>query len=270
MATEYKVQAQFPATSKSVSYSYISNVAITTYEATITTASNHGITQVGTVVKIQGVNDTFDGYQVIETIPTTTTFTFASNTATFASTAISPNGIATFIPVTSGFIVSNAVIQNYVATLTTTTSHDFVVGDYVAIDLGISAYDTLKAQIIGTPSATTFCYAVSTQSLTSASLAYGAVGKTAYTSSYTVPTGKSGISSTLYVCNTSEDVEYYSIAMQKGGDSLSNQWISRDAKLNPGTYIALTTGMSLSAGEILTFKASSNMVIFTLDGSEVG
>ena len=73
----------------------ISNKAITSNLATVTTSAVHGITQVGTIVTIQGVDSTFDGTWVIHSIPTTSTFTFVSSTATVASAAVSPVGIAT-------------------------------------------------------------------------------------------------------------------------------------------------------------------------------
>lgn len=266
--TTYKVQAQYPATSVVTSRAYVSNKAITTSLATITTNAAHGITQVGTLVRLQGVDTTFDGTYVIQSIPTTSTFTYVSTTATVASTAVSPVAVATFTPVTSGFTVSNKVVQNYVATLTTGSAHGFSVGDYVAVTLGDTIYDTLQAQIIAVPSTTTFCYVVTTQTGATTAVSQGAVAKTTTQNSYTVAAGTQGVSSTLYVANASNLTQYYRIAARAGGAALANQWIAYDVPIAPNATAAYTTGISLNAAEVLTLQASSNLVTFTLDGSE--
>ena len=266
--TTYKVQAQFPATTVVPTKAYISNKAITTNLATITTAAVHGITQVGTIVRIQGVDTTFDGTWVIQSIPTTSTFTFVSTTATVASAAVSPVAVATFIPVTSGFLVTNKVVQNTVATLTTGSAHGLSVGDFVAVTIGDTIYDSTQKQVIGVPSTTTFSYVVSTVSASTTSVSQGAFGKTTTLNSYTVAASTQGVASTLYITNASTNTEYYRLAAQKGGSALANQWIAYDTPINPNSTTAFTTGLALNAAEILSMQASSNLVTFTLDGSE--
>ena len=266
--TTYKVQAQFPATTVVQTRAYISNKAITTNLATITTNAAHGITQVGSLVRIQGVDTTFDGTYTIHSVPSTTTFTFVSTTATVSTAAVSPVGIATFTPVTSGFTVSNKVVQNYIATLTTGSAHGFSVGDYVAVTIGDTIYDTNLVQIMAVPSTTTFCYVVTTQTAATTAVTQGSVGKTTTQSSYTVGASTQGVSSTLYVANTSSSVQYYRIAVRAGGAALANQWIAFDVPISPTATVAFTTGLALNAAEVLTVQASSPLVIFTLDGSE--
>ena len=267
--TTYKVQAQFPATTVVPTRAYVSNVAITSNLLTVTTAAAHGITQVGTLVNIKGVSTTVDGTYVIQSIPLTTTFTAVSSTATLSSTAVSPVGVATFTPVTSGFLVTNKVVQNYVATITTGSAHSFSVGDFVVVNINDSIYDSLTGvQITGTPTTTTFTYTVTTQTASTTSVTQGACGKTTFQSSYTVAAATQGVSSTLYVSNASSNTAYYRIAVQKGGSALANQYIAYDASIAPNAFIAFTTGLALNAAEILTVQASTNLVTFTLDGSE--
>ena len=266
--TTYKVQAQYPATTVVPTRAYINNKAITSNLATITTAAVHGITQVGTIVRIQGVDTTFDGTYTIHSIPTTTSFTFVSTTATVASAAVSPVGVATFTPVTAGVLVTNKVIQNAVATITTGTAHGFSVGDYIAITIGDANYDSQQRQIIGVPSSTTLQFATTTITASSTAVTQGSIAETTFVSSYTVPALTQGVSSTLYVSNNSINTQYYRVAARAGGAALANQWIAFDVPINPNTTTAFTTGLSLNAGEILTMQASSNLVTFTLDGSE--
>jgi len=269
MATTYKVQAQFPATTFVQSQKYISNKVLSSNLATLTTNAVHGISQVGTLVVVQGVDSVFDGTYTIHSIPTTTTFTYVKTNANVSTAAVSPVGTATFLPVTSGFTISNKVIQNYVATLTSSSAHGLSVGDYVAVTIGDTAIDTLQAQIIGVPSTTLFSYVVTTQTLATAAVSQGSFCKTTFQSSYTVPASTQGVSSTVYIANTSTSNQYFRLSAQKGGSALANQFIAYDSLILPNTTVAFTTGLALNAAEIVTMQASSNQVIFTIDGSEI-
>jgi hypothetical protein len=72
----------------------IINKALTSSVATITTSDPHGF-YVGDMVSISGVDDTFNGTYEITTVPSSETFTFSKTTANVASTAVSPEGLAT-------------------------------------------------------------------------------------------------------------------------------------------------------------------------------
>ena len=184
------------------------------------------------------------------------------------SAAVSPVGSATFLPVTSGFTVSNKVIQNTVCTLTSSSAHGLSVGDYIAVTIGDTNVDTQQAQVINTPSSTLFQFVSTTTTLATAAVSQGSWCKTTFQSSYTVPASTQGVSSTIYVTNTSTRTQYYRLSAQKGGSALANQWIAYDAPIATNSTVALTTGLALNAAEIVTMQASSNQVIFTIDGSE--
>jgi hypothetical protein len=83
---EFDVDKIFPAITVS-----ITNKALTTNVATLTTATPHGLT-VGMTIVIAGVDATFNGTYRITTVPTTTTFTYAKVASNVASTAVSPAG----------------------------------------------------------------------------------------------------------------------------------------------------------------------------------
>ena len=70
----------------------ITNKALTSNVATITTSANHTFTT-GKQVTIAGVDATFNGLYTI-TVTTDTTFTYAKNADNVASTAVSPTGTA--------------------------------------------------------------------------------------------------------------------------------------------------------------------------------
>lgn len=70
----------------------VSNKALTSNVATLTTSTNHGF-EVGESVTVAGVDSTFNGTYTI-TAKTDTTFSYAKNASNVASAAVSPAGTA--------------------------------------------------------------------------------------------------------------------------------------------------------------------------------
>jgi hypothetical protein len=83
---QYDVDKIFPEITVS-----ITNKALTSNVATLTTSVAHGLT-VGMTIVITGVDATFNGSYRITTVPTTTTFTYAKTATNVSSTAVSPAG----------------------------------------------------------------------------------------------------------------------------------------------------------------------------------
>jgi hypothetical protein len=193
----------------------ISNKAITSNLATITTSAVHGITQVGTLVTITGVDTTHDGIYAIHSIPTTSTFTYVSTTATQASTAVSPTGIAIFNTgasgVISGFTITNKVVQNNIATLTSSAAHGLAVNDMVAVTIGDTVYDGIQVQIIAVPTTTTFSYIVATTTSATTAVSQGSFGKLPVV--YTVPASTSTIVTNIVVTNTSGSTASFTVCL---------------------------------------------------------
>jgi hypothetical protein len=86
LADEFDVDKVFPTITVS-----ISNKALTTNVATLTTTAAHGLCT-GMQITITGVDATFNGEYTITGVPTTTTFTYAKTASNVASTAVSPVG----------------------------------------------------------------------------------------------------------------------------------------------------------------------------------
>jgi hypothetical protein len=70
----------------------VSNKALTSNVVTLTTDAAHGLS-VGVEVKISGINSTFNGTYTVDSVPTTTTFTYAKTATNVASSAVSPVGV---------------------------------------------------------------------------------------------------------------------------------------------------------------------------------
>jgi len=71
----------------------VSNKALTSNVATLTTGSAHGF-EVGQSVTVSGVDSTFNGTYTITAVPTTTSFRYAKTATDVPSAAVSPAGSA--------------------------------------------------------------------------------------------------------------------------------------------------------------------------------
>jgi hypothetical protein len=86
LSDEYDVDKVFPKITVS-----ITNKALTSNVATLTTSAAHGLC-IGMQIVITGVDATFNGEYRITSVPTTTTFTYAKTAADVPSAAVSPAG----------------------------------------------------------------------------------------------------------------------------------------------------------------------------------
>jgi len=81
------------ATSTTTITKAVSNKALTSNVATLTTSTTHGFA-VGDIVVVGSVDATFNGTYVVKAVPTTTTFTYDKENANVTSAAVSPAGTA--------------------------------------------------------------------------------------------------------------------------------------------------------------------------------
>lgn len=116
----------------------VSHKALASGVASIDTTVAHGFT-VGQQILINGVDALFDGSYAVASTPTSSKFTFAK-------TRVPPRTI------TSKVLISN------IATLTTSDSHQFIVGEQVTV-AGVDVNFNGTFTIVATPSATEFSYA---------------------------------------------------------------------------------------------------------------
>ena len=179
----------------------VSNKALTSNLATITTSANHGITNVGTLVSIQGVDTNLDGLYPIFTIPANNTFTFVKTTSNITSAAVTPNASAIFntltATATAGTITNNAIV-NYTAIITTTAAHGLAIGDIVRVNTGTTGTDGVFT-VTSIPSSTIFTFITSTQTLASAAISQGAFAK--FPDVYTLAAATSGIVTDVIITN---------------------------------------------------------------------
>ncbi|MBS3885628.1 MAG: hypothetical protein KGZ56_01065 [Dethiobacter sp.] len=85
---------------------------------------------------------------------------------------------------------------------------------------------------------------------------------------YTVPTGRE-VSGILTVCNRSGVEVRFRVARRVGGAALANQHFTyHDTPLGANATF-VRAGLAMQAGVVVTVRASTADVTFTLEGSEV-
>jgi len=144
---EFDVDKIYPAITVS-----ISNKALTSNVATLTTPTAHGLT-VGMTITITGVDATFNGDYRITTVPTATTFTYAKTASNVTSTAVSPVGAG----------VTNPVIH-YIDYISGTDRKVFAI-----CDDGVNAYWVTNKTVGGNQRITMFKKPLSGDSITGSS-----------------------------------------------------------------------------------------------------
>ena len=169
----------------------VTTAALTSNLVTLTFGSNHGLSQVGTLINVQGVGASYDGLFPVNSFPGLNTATYVVTTANIGSAAVTPNASAIFNSgVTVGGALSNHAVVNNVAIITTSSAHGLAIGDIVDVNSGNAATEGTYV-VTSIPSATLFTYTSATATLASAALSQGAFGK--FPDVYTLAASTNGI-----------------------------------------------------------------------------
>lgn len=91
------------------------------------------------------------------------------------------------------------------------------------------------------------------------------------TTLYTVPSATSSVVSTLTICNQSTTADAtYRVAIRPAGATLAaSHYVVFDATVFAADTVILTIGMTLAATDVVTIRASTANVSFSLFGSEI-
>lgn len=169
----------------------VTTAALTSNLVTLTFGSNHGLTQVGTLINVQGVGTAYDGLFPVNSFPGLNTCTYVVTNANIASASVTPNGSAIFnTGVTVGQTLSNHAVVNYTAIITTGSAHGLAIGDIVDVNTGNAATEGTYV-VTSVPSSTLFTFTSATQTLASAALTQGSFGK--FPDVYTLAASTNGI-----------------------------------------------------------------------------
>jgi hypothetical protein len=101
-------------------------------------------------------------------------------------------------------------------------------------------------------------------------LGQSAPSATTDTTLYTVPGGQQAVISTLVVANRAATSPTFRIAVRPNGATLANEhYLAFDVLIGANDSTTLTLGLTLSAGDIITVRASDENLTFSAFGSEV-
>lgn len=90
------------------------------------------------------------------------------------------------------------------------------------------------------------------------------------TTLYTVPSSTSAVCSTIVICNQAASAATFRIAVRPVGATLATQhYISYDSNLNANDSITMTIGITLATTDVITVRANTTTVSFSLFGSEL-
>lgn len=251
-------------------FNTITNKVIASNVATLTTGSSHGFA-VGDVVTVSGVDSTFDGTHVVATVPTGTTFTYMSTTATVSTASVSPVGAVIRTHNLGGVASASKYGTGTFVMMTTGTAHGFAVNDWVRVEVGDANIDG-AAKIIAVPSTTTFQIAKTATAVASTSVTTGAVGRlspSTWTQLYPVPAATSAVLSTLVIANQTTSSAQYRIATSATTSPTIAETIVFDSTVAANDTITLTLGVTLDATKKIMVTANSPEISFAAYGSEV-
>ena len=189
----------------------VTTAALTSNLVTLTFGSNHGLSQVGTLISVQGVGAAYDGLFPVNSFPGLNQVTYVVTNANIGSASVTPNGSAILNSgVTVGGAISNQAIVNSTAIITTSASHGLAIGDIVRVNTGTTGVDGTWV-VTSIPSATLFTFTSTVTTLASAAVSQGAFCKSP--DLYTVPASTTAIVTNISVANPTASAAGASIAM---------------------------------------------------------
>jgi len=190
-----------------IEYSIV-NKSMTSGLATLTTSLPHDLIE-GQLLEIIDVDAAIDGYRIITSIPTSTSFTFQveGSSASVASTATS--GLSTYNVTSKAIVnnlysVTNKLASNNIVTLTTNAAHNLVPGDEVSIakvDSNLNGTYT----VLTTPAANTFTYAKTVTNIASTVVTGG---EASYKTAVLVTSTNHGLSARKTIVVEIDDAAY--------------------------------------------------------------
>lgn len=101
-------------------------------------------------------------------------------------------------------------------------------------------------------------------------LGQSAPSATTDTTLYTVPASTSAVTSTISIANRGAVSATYRIAVRPAGASIAtSHYIAYDSTVAPNDGILLTIGITLATTDVVTVRASTADLTFSLFGSEI-
>lgn len=262
MPTTYKVVGQ--VSSGPILSNTISNKALTSNIATLTTGTAHGFT-VGDKIVVSGVDTTFNGTFAVASVPSSTTFTYPLTAANVTSAAVT-TGLVTAYDSSVSRAVTNKAKSGGFATLTTST-HTLAAGDDVYVYINDATIDGTRT--LTSVTSTTMTFIAPGADIASAAVSSGAVGGNTWQTLYTVPSATQTVVSTIQIVNISDVTANADIILAVNNAAFDvKQFVAKDIVVDPSETVFITVGMALGANDVIKVRTTPG-VSFTAYGSEI-
>jgi hypothetical protein len=215
------------------------NKSLTDNVATLTTSAAH-LFLAGDSVVVTDVDATFNGTYTIASIPTATTFTYAKTASPVSSTRIGDQT----------FSINNKLLVSEVATLTTSATHPYLVGEEVVVT-GVDS---------------TFNGTYTITAVTGTTFSYAKAGESNVTSTAVSPTGTSVVNQSISAAVVGNPVRTRYNAWSK--DATDNVWkLASNIITEPTTVIDYgQAGLVFDGIKVGSIDASSLTLSSTLTG----
>ena len=238
----------------------VTTAALTSNLVTLTFGSNHGLTQVGTLINVQGVGASYDGLFPVHSFPGLNQATYVVTAGNIASASVTPNGSAIFNSgVTNGGSISNVAIVNYTAIVSTSAAHGLAIGDIVVVNSGNTGINGTWV-VTSIPSASIFTFSSTTQTLASTAITQGAFCKAPDV--YTVAASTTAIVTNIAVANATANTGYVSITL----DGIS---VAKQLSITPNTTTFFDVKQVLATTKKISVLSSLPQVDVMISGMTV-
>jgi len=225
----------------------VTTSALTSNLVTLTFGSNHGLSQVGTLINVQGVGASYDGLFPVNSFPGLNTATYVVTTGNIGSAAVTPNGSAIFNSgITVGGTISNVAVVNFNAIITTGSAHGLAIGDIVRVNVGQAATDGTYV-VNSVPSTTLFTYTSATQTLASTAITQGAFGR--FPNVYTLPGATNGIVTNAIFANPTASTAQVNL-------TINGQAIAKQLSVGANASTFLDIKQYFATGQVLSVATS--------------
>ena len=164
--------------------------------------------------------------------------------------------------------ISNKACINGLATITTSTTHSFAVGDWVYVSVGDTSLDGL-VKVLTVPSTSSITYLAATTTVASTAVSGGAAGKasSAWVELYAPIAAQQAVVSTLTVANRGFTTARFRVSVATSISPTIAETIAFDGIVNATDTVTLTIGMTLPALRKIMVQANAPEVVFTAFGS---
>jgi len=268
--TNYKILGQ--VNTGAVTTLPVTNNALTSNVATLTTPVPHGIKAGDRAYVIGNTNTILNGSFLVSAVSSSANFSYPRTNANITSASTITTSVVAFTTPVGGAITNKSKTGG-MATITIGSTSGISAGDYIDVYINDAAFDGSYIRVYDVPTGTTLRYVAVGADVASAAVTSGAISVYSPQTMYTVPSGKEAIAASIMVSNlngvgiSGRFALYLVLSGESGTPDKSR--IVPWTDLVDGEIISFTLGMSLSAGDKIVMRGLTPGLSATVTGTEL-